>query len=214
VSLDERPRVSTRPTPMVHYNSLPRTSIDGALEKLLSNLQMIDTFRQLVPYAQALSRSVATETYFIGHHQGSLRAWEEAGEVGRPPAWPERDAEKPEGAEEDPAVGRDLEDLDWKLDKYGELLPEIMGRMERELAGDALTLWSGFAAFCAKSMGVAAEKILVATLQEGPGEETVGRVEGLKDRAERLGLELDEESVEEICESLAEAWRVVEERGA
>jgi hypothetical protein len=184
------------------------------LEKLLSNLQMIDAFRQLVPYAQALSRSVATETYFIGHHQGCLRAWAEAGEVGRPPAWPELDAEKPEGAEEDPAVGRDLEDLDWKLNKYGELLPEIMDRMERELAGDALTLWSGFAAFCAKSMGVAAEKILVATLQEGPGEEAVGRVEGLKYRAERLGLEHNEESVEEICESLAEAWRVVEERGA
>jgi hypothetical protein len=31
VSLDERPRGSTRPTPKVHYNSLPRTSIDGAL---------------------------------------------------------------------------------------------------------------------------------------------------------------------------------------
>ena len=31
-----------------------------SLEKLLSNLQMIDAFRQLVPYSQALSRSVAT----------------------------------------------------------------------------------------------------------------------------------------------------------
>jgi HEPN domain-containing protein len=110
-------------------------------------------------------------------------------------------------------VGRGMEDLDRKLNKYGELLPEIMERMERELAGDALTLWSGFAAFCAERMGVAAEKILVATLQEGPGEEAVGRVEGLKDRAERLGLEADEESVEEIRKSLAEAWRVVEERG-
>ena len=183
-----------------------------SLEKLLSTLQMIDAFRQLVPYAQALSRSVATETYFIGHHHGSLRAWAEAGEVGRPPAWPERDAEKPEGAEEDPAVGRGMEDLDWKLNMYGELLPEIMD-LERELAGDALTLWSGFAAFCAESIGVAAEKILAATLQEGPGEEAVSRVEGLKDQAERLGLELDEESIEEIRKSLAEAWRVVEERG-
>jgi len=110
-------------------------------------------------------------------------------------------------------VGRGMENLDWKLNMYGELLPEIMDRMERELAGDALTLWSGFAAFCAESMGVAAEKILVATLQEGPGEEAVGRVEGLKDRAERLGLDPDEESVEEIRKSLAEAWCVVEERG-
>jgi hypothetical protein len=184
------------------------------LEKLLSNLQMIDAIRQLVPYAQALSRSVATETYFIGHHHGSLQAWAEAGEVGRPPAWPERDAQKPEGAEEDPDVGRDMEDLDWKLDEYGELLPEIMDRMERKLAQDALDLWSGFAALCAESMGVAAENILAVTLQGGPGAEAVARVEGLKDLARRLGLEPDPEAVEEICESLAEAWRVVEERGA
>jgi hypothetical protein len=34
VSLDERPRGSTRPTPKVHYNSLPRTSIEGALGTL------------------------------------------------------------------------------------------------------------------------------------------------------------------------------------
>ena len=32
MSLDERPRGSTRPTPKVHYNSLPRTSIEGALD--------------------------------------------------------------------------------------------------------------------------------------------------------------------------------------
>ena len=31
MSLDERPRGSTWPTPKVHYNSLPRTSIEGAL---------------------------------------------------------------------------------------------------------------------------------------------------------------------------------------
>jgi hypothetical protein len=33
VSLDERPRGSTRPTPKVPYNSLPRTSIEGALDE-------------------------------------------------------------------------------------------------------------------------------------------------------------------------------------
>ena len=185
-----------------------------ALEKLLSSLQMIDAFRQLVPYAQALSRSVATESYFVGHHQGSLRAWAEAGEVGSPPAWPYLDAEKPEGAEEDPAVRRDMEDLDRKLNKYGELLPEIMDRMERKLAQDALDLWSGFAAVCAESMGVAAEKILAVTLQGEPGAEAVARVEGLKDLASRLGLEPDPEAVEEVRGPLTEAWRVAEERGA
>jgi hypothetical protein len=33
------------------------------LEVLLSKLQMIEAFRRLAPYAQALSRSVATEAY-------------------------------------------------------------------------------------------------------------------------------------------------------
>ena len=31
MSLSERPRGSARPTPKEHYNSLPRTSIEGAL---------------------------------------------------------------------------------------------------------------------------------------------------------------------------------------
>ena len=35
MSLDERPRGSTRPTPKVHHNSLPKTSIEGALEDLI-----------------------------------------------------------------------------------------------------------------------------------------------------------------------------------
>ena len=56
-----------------------------------------------------------------------------------PPAWPDPDAEKPEGANEDAPIGRDMEDLDWKLNKYGELLPEIMDLMECELVGRTST---------------------------------------------------------------------------
>ena len=33
MSLGERPRGSARPTPNEHYNSLPRTSIEGALDR-------------------------------------------------------------------------------------------------------------------------------------------------------------------------------------
>ena len=67
-----------------------------------------------------------------------------------------------------------MEDLDRKLNKYGELLPEILDRMERELAGDALSLWTGFETFCAEGMGVGAEKILAATLQGGRGRRPSG----------------------------------------
>ena len=129
------------------------------------------------------------------------------------PAWSDPDAEEPEGAEEDALIGRDMEDLDRKLNKYGELLPEIMDRMERELAGEALSLWTGFETFCAEGMGVGAEKILAATLQEGPGEEAVGRVKELKSLAGRLGVEPNAQSVEEIGEGLLEVWRVIEEKG-
>jgi hypothetical protein len=184
-----------------------------SLETLLSKLWMVDAFRQLVPYAQTLSRSVATESYFIGHRAGSYQAWDATAETPRPPTWSDPDAEKPEGADEDGLIERDMEDLDWKLNKYGELLPEFMDRMERELAGDALNLWVGFEAFCAEGMGLAGEKILVVVLQEGPGREATSRVGELEGMAERLGLEPDAESVEEIREALLDAWRVVEERG-
>jgi hypothetical protein len=182
------------------------------LEGLLSKLWMIDAFRQLVPYAQTLSRSVATESYFIGHRAGSYQAWEATAEMPRPPAWSDPDAEKPEGAEEDALIGRDMEDLDWKLNKYGELLPEIMDRMERELAQEALDLWAGFEAFCAEGMGVGAKKIVAATLQDGSV--AIPNIEELEALAERLGLEPDAESVEETRDSLLEAWQVVEGKGA
>jgi len=182
------------------------------LEALLSKLKTLDALRQLVPYAQALSRSVAVESYFIGHHLGSLKAWDATVETPRPPAWSEPDAEQPEGADEDPAIKRDMEELDWKLEKYGELLPEIMGRLERELAKDALEWWTGFEAFCEEGMGVPAEKILTATLQ---GQQEAGaRIGELKDLAGRLDVEPDAQSVEEVRKGLLEAWRVAEERGA
>src|SRR5215203_5997999 len=38
MSLGERPRGSARPTPNEHYNSLPRTSIEGALEVVFSEV--------------------------------------------------------------------------------------------------------------------------------------------------------------------------------
>jgi hypothetical protein len=182
------------------------------LEGMLSKLWMIDAFRQLVPYAQSLSRSVATESYFIGHHLGSVQAWGEAERRGRPSAWPELHAEKPEGADEDPAIKRDMEDLDWKLNKYGELLPEIMDRMERKLAQEALDVWAGFDAFCDAGMGIGAKKIVAATLQDGSV--AIPNIEELEALAERLGLEPDADTVEETRDTLLEAWRVVEERGA
>jgi hypothetical protein len=106
-----------------------------------------------------------------------------------------------------------MENLDWKLEKYGGLLPELLDRWERELARTALGVWVGFSQFCVQSMGVAAEKVLVVTLMEPLGSEAVERVEGLKARSERLELEPDAEIVAAIDEGLQESWQAVEARG-
>jgi len=130
----------------------------------------------------------------------------------RPPAWSDPDAEKPKGADEDALIGRHMEDLDWKLNKYGELLPEIMERIERELTQEALDLWAGFEAFCTEGMGDGAKKIVAATLQDGSV--AIPNIEELEALAERLDLEPDSDTVEETRDSLLEAWRVVEGSGA
>jgi hypothetical protein len=44
-------------------------------------------------------------------------------------------------------------------------------------------------------------------------EPVVDRIEDMKLRAERLGVEADEALVHEIRETLGATWRVVEERG-
>ena len=57
-------------------------------------------------------------------------------------------------------------------------------------------------------MGVAAEKVVAVVFE--PAAE---RIEGLKERAERLEVEAEAETVEQVREGLAETWRKVEERG-
>jgi hypothetical protein len=183
-----------------------------AINNELSKLQMIDAFRELVPYSQTLSHNIAFEAYFSGHVSGSRHAWGYAGMEGSPPQWPDDgpngEIMEPDDDERDPAVGRDLEELRAAVDKNGEFLPELLDRLERELATNALSLWEGFAAFCEESVGVPAEKVVAVVL-----EPVGGRIEDLKERAERLKLKPNAETVEEISEGLAESWRIVEKRG-
>jgi len=178
-----------------------------AINNELSKLQMIDAFRELIPYSQTLSHNIAFDAYFTGHESGSRHAWSAAGKTGRPPAWPEPHLE-PDEDERDPAMDRDMEELEAKVDKYGEFLPELLNRLERELATNALSLWEGFVAFCEECVGVPAENVVAVVL-----EPVADRIEELKDRAECLELEPEAETVEEIREGLAESWRVVEKRG-
>jgi hypothetical protein len=178
-----------------------------AINNELSKLQMIDAFRQLIPYSRTLSHDIAFDAYCKGHEAGSYHAWNAAGKTGRPPAWPEPGCE-PEEDQRDAAMDRDMQELDITVQKYGEFLPELMDKLERELATRAYSLWAGFATFCDECVGVAAEKVIAVVL-----EPAVGRIEDLKSLAERLELEPDAETIEEVREGLQESWCVVEERG-
>ena len=175
------------------------------IEQLLCKLQMIDAFRVVIPYAQTLAQNAAFDAYFDGHRSGSYHAWNAAGMEGRPPAWP-GEALEPGEAEDDPALERDMDEIEAKVEKYGELLPELMDRLERELATEAFSLWTGFGGFCAESVGVEAEKVLQVVLSPNPA---LDRVAGLKALARRLELEPDPEIAHALREGLAEKWEFV-----
>jgi hypothetical protein len=179
------------------------------IEQLLCKLQMIDAFRMVIPYAQTLAQNAAFDAYFDGHRSGSYHAWNAAGRTGRPPAWPGEDLE-PSEAEDDPAMERDMDEIEAKVEKYGELLPELMDRLERELATEAYSLWTGFEGFCAESVGVEAKKVLQVVLAPNPALE---RVAGLEALAERLNLEADSEIADALREGLAEKWEFVVKKG-
>ena len=177
-----------------------------AVNNELAKLQMVDAFRELIPYSQSLSHNMIFEGYFCGHESGSRYAWGWADKEGEPPGYEEDIEESEENA--DPATEADVDGLEAIIEKYGGLLPQMLDRLERTLASDALSLWKGFCAFCEECVGVEAQKVAAVVL-----EPVAGRIEDLEARAERLGLEADAETVEEIREGLRESWRVVEERG-
>ena len=172
----------------------------------LAKLQMVDAFRELVPYSQSLSHEMIFEGYFRGHESGSRYAWGRAGKDGEPPGYEEDMEESEENA--DPATEADVDGLEAIIEQYGGLLPQMLDKLERTLASDALNMWTGFCAFCEECVGVGAQKIVAVVL-----EPVAGRIEDLEARAERLRLKPDAETVEEIREGLRESWRVVEERG-
>jgi hypothetical protein len=182
------------------------------LGEQLAKLEMVDAFRQIVPYSQALRSNIAFDAYFSGHESGSRHAWAYAGKSGGPPAWPDAgpngELMEPEEDERDPAMDRDVEELETIVEKYGGFLPEILDRAERSIVAQAFSLWSGYAAFCEQSAGVDAEKVAAVIL-----EPAMDLIADMKARAERLGVEVDAEIVEEMRKTLAETWHVVEERG-
>jgi hypothetical protein len=177
-----------------------------ALSGPLTKLRMIDAFRELAPFARTLMHDTAFDAYFSGHRSGSTHAWNYAGMEGTPPMWPEEG--DPEEGDEDAAVLEDTEHIESKVDLDAKFIPDLMERLEREVATEALSVWEGFSAFCREDMNLSPENVLKVVV--GPGLE---HVEDMKVRTERLGLEPDEEIATAMREGLAESWGVIIERG-
>jgi hypothetical protein len=183
-----------------------------ALNNELSKLQMIEVFRILTPLSYRFFQNIAMDAYLSGHKAGSFHAWGAAGKTGNPPAWPadgpDGEVMEPDEDERDPAIERDLDELEAKVEKDSQVVPQMLDELERDLATNALTLWEGFTAFCDESVGVPAEKVIAVVL-----EPVTDRIEHLQSLAERLELEPDADTVDEIRRGLAENWHKVEARG-
>jgi hypothetical protein len=164
--------------------------IHGRLERL----KTVGAVREVLPVVGPYAHERMRDAFVEGRHAGARQAWRLAEADGRAPEWPLESIDEERVGE--------LSDL------AGSVLPEILDGLERKEATDALTYWRGFEAFCDERMGLDAAKVLRVVLEPG-----AGRIQELEDLAKRLGLEPDAETVEEMREGLAEAWRMVEARG-
>src|SRR5215216_274001 len=167
----------------------------------LDKIKMIGAFRSLFPYLSTVWQDDVHGAYFDGHMAGSRHAWNRSGKRGEPPGW---EADEEAERNTDPTIDEDLQK--WTGEGRYARLAGKLEEMERELVGEALTAWLGFADFCAKEMGLEAEKLLEALT--GPLAERVGELEELSARHE---VEADVEGVEEYLAIMKEAWcRVLE----
>jgi hypothetical protein len=175
------------------------------LGEQLAKLQMIDDLRVFVPYSQTLLSNTTLDAYFKGHEAGSRIAWSAAGRDGAPPAWPDDEPEAPD--EKDPAMERDVDELEVVAEQYNKFFPEVLDELERRCVGQAFSIWTGYEAFCEESAGVSADKLAAVVL-----EPVVGGIEEARARAERLGVKADAELVDQMLEVLVEAWDIVQKR--
>ena len=141
--------------------------------------------------------------YLDGHRAGSRHAWNRSGKAGEPPGWEAEEEEAERNA--DPTIEEDLQK--WTGEGRYASLEGKLEELERELVREALTAWLGFAGFCAREMGLEAEKVLEALAR--PFAERVRELEELSARHE---VEADAEGVEEYQTIMTEAWRRVIER--
>jgi hypothetical protein len=157
----------------------------------LDRLKTLEAVRGILPLQADYARDRTRDAYVEGHRAGARQAWQGDGPA---PEWP--------------LEGIDEAKVDELAGLSSSIMPTILDGLERREAGNALTLWRGFGAFCGEVLELDPVKVLAVVMEAG-----VPRIEGLEATAERLDLEPDAETVEEIREGLAEAWRWAEGRG-
>jgi hypothetical protein len=166
----------------------------------LDKIKMIGAFRGLFPYLSTIWQDDVHWAYFDGYRAGSRHAWKRSGKAGEPPGGEADEEEAEHNA--DPAMDEDLRK--WTGEgRYARLEGELE-EMERELVGEALTAWLGFARICKQEIGLEAENLLEALAR--PFAESVRDLEEL---SARHGVEADVEGVEEYQAIMTEVWRRV-----
>ena len=168
------------------------------VSRCLDKIKVIAAFRGMFPFLSTIWQDDVHWAYFDGHKAGSRHAWNRSGKTGEPPGW-EADEEEAE-RNADPTIDEDLQK--WTSEgKYARLEGKLE-EMERELVGEALTAWLGFARFCEREMGLKAKDLVEALAR--PFAEVVRDLEELSARHE---MEADLEGVEEYLVMMTEAWR-------
>jgi hypothetical protein len=169
----------------------------------LDKIKMIGAFRGVVPYLSTIWQDDVHCAYFDGHMAGCLHAWKRSGKQGEPPGW-EADEEEAE-RNADPTIDEDLKK--WTGEGRYARLEGKLEEMERELVGEALTAWLGFARFCEQEIGLEAKDLVEAVARPF--------AEGARDLEElsaRHDVEADAQDVEEYLAIMTEAWRREVER--
>jgi hypothetical protein len=164
------------------------------LNQQVSKLRMIDALRSVLPYGTTLAQNDAYLAYSDGCKAGSRHAWKKADMKGEPPGW-EENAEL--------AMKEDLQAIEARLEVSANLIPELLGRLERKVAEEALPIWEAVVRFCEEEMRLEAEKVLGAIF-----EPALENVRWLEDLAKGLDLEPEHGTVEEYRVILTKAWNI------
>jgi len=88
------------------------------LRQTTAKLRMIDAFRAVLPYSEQLAQNSAVEAYLDGKGADTRR------------------------------MDKDLERIEAQIKEDGRFIPELLERLERELAAEGLAVWEAYSLFC------------------------------------------------------------------